>query len=111
MTREQLLRLGESLPDAVLDAPFEDKELLVLRRKSNRRWFAVFLRVHGRESVNLKCDPMRADLYRRLYPEVTPGWHMNKTHWNTVALDGRLPDDELRAMLVHSYELVGPAAK
>ena len=56
--------------------------------------------------VNLKCDPERALELRDRYEEVTPGYHMNKKHWNTVELSGRIPDAELRRMIDHSYELV-----
>jgi predicted DNA-binding protein (MmcQ/YjbR family) len=56
--------------------------------------------------VNLKCDPDRALELRAVYAAVTPGYHMNKRHWNTVELDGSVEDDELRDMVEHSYELV-----
>ena len=56
--------------------------------------------------VNLKCDPERALDLRDRYEEVQPGYHMNKKHWNTIELGGRLPDTELRALIDHSYELV-----
>jgi len=56
--------------------------------------------------VNLKCDPDLALDLRDRYEQVTPGYHMNKRHWNTVVLDGVIPDRELRQMIDHSYELV-----
>lgn len=56
--------------------------------------------------VNLKCDPERALELRDRYEEVQPGYHMNKRHWNTVELSGRIPDAELRRMIDHSYDLV-----
>src|SRR4051794_10232125 len=56
--------------------------------------------------VNLKCDPEVALDLRDRYEEITPGYHMNKRHWNTVVLTGRVPDPELRRMIDHSYELV-----
>jgi predicted DNA-binding protein (MmcQ/YjbR family) len=56
--------------------------------------------------VNLKCDPDLALNLRDRYQEVTPGYHMNKKHWNTVELSGRIPDAELRRMIDHSYDLV-----
>ena len=56
--------------------------------------------------VNLKCDPERALDLRDRYEEVQPGYHMNKKHWNTVELSGRIPEAELRSMIDHSYELV-----
>src|SRR5450432_3876806 len=56
--------------------------------------------------ANLKCDPDLALDLRDRYDEVTPGYHMNKKHWNTVELSGRIPDAELRRMIDHSYDLV-----
>jgi predicted DNA-binding protein (MmcQ/YjbR family) len=56
--------------------------------------------------VNLKCDPDLALELRDRYEQVEPGYHMNKKHWNTVVLDGVIPDPEVRRMIDHSYELV-----
>ena len=56
--------------------------------------------------VNLKCDPELALDLRDRYEEVRPGYHMNKKHWNTVVLGGRVPAVELRRMIDHSYELI-----
>ncbi len=56
--------------------------------------------------MNLKCDPVRADELRERYDAVQPGYHMNKRHWNTVALDGSLPPSLVRELILHSYELV-----
>jgi predicted DNA-binding protein (MmcQ/YjbR family) len=57
-------------------------------------------------TVNLKCDPDLALDLRDRYEQVTPGYHMNKKHWNTVEIDTGIPDAELRKMIDHSYELV-----
>ena len=56
--------------------------------------------------VNLKCEPQRALELREQYPEIIPGWHMNKTHWNTVYFEQGLPEELLRDLIDHSYELV-----
>ena len=56
--------------------------------------------------VNLKCDPFEAQQLRDIFPAVTPGYHMNKRHWNTVVLDGTLPASEIERMIDHSYTLV-----
>ncbi|HYK77599.1 MAG TPA: MmcQ/YjbR family DNA-binding protein [Daejeonella sp.] len=58
------------------------------------------------DSFNVKCDPERAVLLREEFEEVQPGYHMNKTHWNTVFVKGRLNDRQLTEMIDHSYELV-----
>ena len=57
-------------------------------------------------SMNLKCDPFFAEELRAKYKEVTPGYHMNKRHWNTVDFDGLLEDEFLRSMIDLSYQLV-----
>ena len=57
-------------------------------------------------SVNLKCDPSFALELRERYRAVNPGYHMNKKHWNTVLLDGSIPDKELFLWIDHSYNLV-----
>jgi predicted DNA-binding protein (MmcQ/YjbR family) len=60
----------------------------------------------GDLSVNLKCDPSFALELRERYSSVTPGYHMNKKHWNTVMLDGTIPDKEIFSWIDHSYDLV-----
>lgn len=61
---------------------------------------------------NVKCDPDKAIELREEYPEtVLPGYHMNKKHWNTVIVDGRLSAKQLKEMIDHSYELVAKNKK
>ena len=57
-------------------------------------------------SINLKCDPEIAIGLREDYPAVTPGYHMNKVHWNSVQVDGTIPDKIIREWIDHSYQLV-----
>ena len=57
------------------------------------------------ESINLKCDPERAIVLRERYYQITPGYHMNKTQWNTVYFDG-LPEKLVFELIDHSYEQV-----
>ena len=56
--------------------------------------------------INLKCDPEYAIELRERYDAVKPGYHMNKSHWNTVILDGSIPQKELKTLIDHSYEQV-----
>jgi predicted DNA-binding protein (MmcQ/YjbR family) len=57
-------------------------------------------------SFNAKCDPEKAIAYREKYHGINPGYHMNKRHWNTIETDGSVPDDVMRYLINHSYELV-----
>ncbi len=61
--------------------------------------------------VNLKCDPDYALELREQYPEVQPGWHMNKAHWNTVDFEGALDERLLRQLIDHSYDLIVKSLK
>jgi len=56
--------------------------------------------------INLKCDPNQALILRAQYEAITPGYHMNKQHWNTLLLDGSIPQGALRSMLQTSYTLI-----
>jgi predicted DNA-binding protein (MmcQ/YjbR family) len=57
-------------------------------------------------SVSLKCEPALAEQLRDAHPAVLPGYHLNKRHWNTVILDGSLPDEMIEDMVEDSYDLV-----
>jgi predicted DNA-binding protein (MmcQ/YjbR family) len=58
------------------------------------------------ESVSLKCEPELAEQLRLDYAAIRPGYHLNKRHWNTVALDGSVPDRMVREMIEDSYDLI-----
>lgn len=57
-------------------------------------------------TISLKCEPGQALFLRDVYPAVQPGYHLNKAHWNTVTLDGSIPQAELAGMIDDSYDLV-----
>lgn len=57
-------------------------------------------------TISLKCEPGQALFLRDVYPAVRPGYHMNKNHWNTVTLDGSIPEPEIWGMIDDSYDLV-----
>lgn len=107
MTRRELIELCLSFPGSVEDYPFEEAHC-VIRHGGNRKWFALILLLEGRLCINLKCEPMQADFWRSVYQDCRPAWHMNKTHWNTVAVDGDLPEEVLAEMIRDSYLLTRP---
>ena len=61
---------------------------------------------NGNPSLNLKCDPDRAEELRAQYDDIEPGFHMSKTHWNTVKINRAVTDTFLKELIDHSYELV-----
>jgi len=60
----------------------------------------------GEPSVNLKCDPERAQELRAEYDSIQPGFHANKTHWNTIAINKSVSDALVKELINHSYDLV-----
>ncbi len=69
------------------------------------RIFAL-VNLEGDLSINLKCDPALALELRERYSSVVPGYHMNKKHWNTLNIDGSIPDKGIFHWIDHSYDLV-----
>lgn len=61
--------------------------------------------------LSLKCDPDLAQSLRAMYAAITPGYHLNKEHWNTLLLDGSVPEPEVLTLIDHSYELVARGLK
>lgn len=96
-----------TFPGAYEDYPFHDGGWTVMRRLDNQRGFAHLFFRQERLWINLKADPDEADFLRRVYPSVLPAYHMNKTHWNSVILDGSVPDEEVCRMIARSYRLAG----
>ena len=70
------------------------------------KMFALVAWTEDPLSISLKCDPNVAQMLRQTYDAVKPGYHMNKRHWNTVTLDGSIPNDEVIEMIDNSYRLV-----
>jgi len=92
-----------SKPEATEGTPF-GPDVLVF--KVGGKIFALASLDEVPATANLKCDPDLALELRDRYEQVTPGYHMNKKHWNTVEIESGIPDVELRKMIDHSYELV-----
>jgi predicted DNA-binding protein (MmcQ/YjbR family) len=82
--------------------PFGDDTLVF---KVKEKIFAL-LNLDGDLSINLKCDPALAIDLRERYSSVTAGYHMNKKHWNTVMLNGSVPEKEVFSWIDHSYDLI-----
>ena len=77
----------------------------VIVMKAGSKMYAL-LPADGSPTISLKCDPAHAEALREQHPEITPGYHLNKQHWNSIALNGSLTDEEIESMIDHSYELV-----
>ena len=104
MTCARLRKICLGLPWATSDFPF-DEATEVFRVRG--RIYALHFGGQARPiEVNLKCDPALAADLRAASPDIAPGWHMNHRHWNTVRIDGELPDAKVEWLVRHSYDCV-----
>lgn len=115
MTRQALIDHCLTLPGAYEDYPFDalpgEGATAVLRHRGNRRSFALIMEHQGQLYLNLKCDPLEADLLRQLFRGVIPGYHMNKTHWNTIVMGADVPEAEIKRQIEASFDLTRPKVK
>lgn len=105
-TREEALRYGLSFPNTYIDAPFHDENWQLVRIRKNKKVFLWTYEKDGHICINIKVNPEWRDFWRSTYEAVLPGYHQNKEHWNTVILDGTIPENEIRRMIAESYDLV-----
>ncbi|MFF4207906.1 MmcQ/YjbR family DNA-binding protein [Streptomyces sp. NPDC001796] len=104
MTPQELRTFCLSFNAAVEDFPFNPETSVF---KVQGKLFALTALQARPLTVNLKCDPDDAVRLRREHEGlIVPGWHMNKRHWNTVTVDGELPDRLVRELIEDSYDLV-----
>ncbi len=89
-------------PGVTEEFPFDENTLVF---KVLGKMFAL-TDVEEFVSINLKCNPERSVELREQFDGITPGYHMNKKHWNTVLTDGSVPENLLVELINHSYELV-----
>lgn len=113
MDPEALREICLSFPGAFEDFPFgPDTSVFKVRAavsggaRHDAKMFALSSMDEADWTVSLKCEPVLAEQLRAAHPEITGAWHMNKTHWNGVRLDGCLPDAMVRDMVEDSYDLV-----
>lgn len=105
-TREEALAYGLSFAGTYQEAPFHDPNWQLVRVKGSKKAFLWTYERNGYMNLNVKADPEWRDFWRSAYASVTAGWHQNKEHWNTIILDGTIPDADIKRMIAESYDLV-----
>lgn len=105
-TREEVLEYGLSFSKTYKEAPFHDPNWQLVRVKESKKAFLWTYERNGYININVKVSPEWRDLWRSTYDAVIPGYHQNKEHWNTIILDGSIPDNEVKRMIAESYDLV-----
>jgi predicted DNA-binding protein (MmcQ/YjbR family) len=90
-------------PGAIEDFPFGPETSVF---KVAGKMFALSALERSPLRVSVKCEPELAVSLRDSYAAIGPGYHLNKRHWNTVTIDGSLPDQLVRELIEDSYDLV-----
>ncbi len=105
-TRDEVISFGLSFPDTYSDTPFRDTNWQLVREKKTKKAFLWIYERDGFININVKVDPEWRDFWRSTYRSVIPAYHQNKEKWNTVILDGSIPDEDVKRMIAESYDLV-----
>lgn len=105
-TREEALNFGLSFPDTYQSAPFHDENWQLVRVKGSKKTFLWTYERNGYINLNVKVSKEWRNFWREAFESVIPGWHQNKENWNTIILDGTVPDKDIKQMIKESYELV-----
>ena len=102
----EALAYALSFPKTYQEAPFHDNNWQLVRVEGSKKAFLWTYEREGYINLNVKADPQWRDFWRSTYASVIPGWHQNKDHWNTIILDGTVPEQEIQRMIAESYDLV-----
>lgn len=105
-TKEEALTYGLSFPYTYQEAPFHDDNWQLIRVKGSKKAFLWVYEKDGFIQLNVKANPEWRDYWRGAFAAVTPAYHQNKEHWNTIRLDGTVPDEAIRTMIAESYDMV-----
>lgn len=109
--RREVIRYCMTFPEVFEDYPFRDANWTCMRIRTNKRIFALIYERKEQIWINVKCETEWRDFWRRAYQAVVPAYHMNKEHWNSIILDGSIPDQDIKRMIGESYDLCRPSGK
>ena len=102
---KEVIEFCMSLGDVYEDYPFHDDNWCVMRHRASKKTFAYIYKRGESIWVNVKCEPQWRDFWRSAFVSVVPAYHMNKTHWNSVILNGTVPEKDIKRMIAESYDL------
>ncbi len=95
-----------SLPNTRLDYPFGEDVAVYKVSNGEDKMFALIPENKEPIHLSLKCDPTLAVTLRDKYESIMEGYHLNKKHWNTMLMTGQLEDQDVKDLILHSYQLV-----
>lgn len=106
--KDEIIQYCLSFSGVYEDYPFHDPNWCVIRHQKSKKVFAWIFDKDGHVWVNVKCDPEEIWFWRDAFASVIPAYHLNKQHWNSIILDGSVPDKDIKRMVEESYDLTKP---
>ena len=103
-SKKEIIDYCLTLLNVYEDYPFDDITATI-RHNKNKKIFAIITEKNGFVNISLKGLPEENYLLRDMYESIIPGYHLNKEHWNTVVIDGNVPEEIIIDMIDKSYEL------
>ena len=106
MEQEEIFKYIKEKYNANPEYLWEDTpDSAIFRHNKNRKWFALIMKVKGKQCLNVKTDPNYSDLLRNAYDYIIPAYHMNKEHWNTIIINKEVNKTLIYELIDQSYEL------
>lgn len=107
MKREEIFNYIKENYDVSPEYLWKDTpEAAVFRHKDSKKWFAIIMNVNGEEYLNVKTNPDYSDFLRSSYNYITPAYHMNKEHWNTIIISRNVDKELVNELIQGSYQLI-----
>lgn len=110
-SRAEVINYCLTFSETFEDYPFHDNNWTCMRIRSTNRIFAWIYEREEHIWVNVKCDPQWRDVWRQAFDAVVPAYHMNKKYWNSLILDGSIPEKDIKRMIAESYDLCAKKEK
>lgn len=110
-TREEVISYCRSFQNVIEDYPFHDSNWALMRHRDNKKTYAFIFEHQNNIWINVKCDPEWREFWRSAFQSIVPAYHMNKQHWNSIILDGTIPQMDIERMIAESYELTKSKSK
>ena len=106
-TRQQAITYGLTFPHTYVESPFKDPNWELVRVKGSKKAFLWVYEKDGYINLNIKVDPEWREFWREAYDAVIPGYHQNKKYWNTIILDGTIPEKDIKKIAWDAFKNTG----
>lgn len=106
MKREEIYKYIKEKYNIIPEYLWKDTpDAAVFRHQKDKKWFAIMMKVNGKEYLNVKTEPDYSDFLRKSFKYIIPAYHMNKEHWNTIIISEKVDKSLIYELIEQSYKL------